>query len=906
MSKKKKIILAAFLLFLVSSGFAWYNDPGNDSCLTAYSDKEVYHLSPGQEEIWVVYKLQNACGSALTVDTSTYVSNSVQADFDIQQVRKNDTDQNWLTESETLAVSGKGDATMLKPSATAKGKIDGITLPEGTSYLDMIIQVPRTGKKEEFTLVVQDQLSPSNKTVLDPWWDEVAPPDFNMLLYYPFSAGDAADIDHNWSGDSNQTSITGGYLTSPNTNVNLRTRVNKALYYAEDFNFFIRLYWANESAGIYSWLCAQSEEDDPNTGYYNNMHTNNNWLVNNDETNGTIISDMAPTLDAGNWYDFNLSRSPDGYYFAYFQGALSGSGANPDMDFNNCPHFVLRLEGAETRIDEIMIYHDTGIQPPAPASGDVRIHEPDYNASFVDQNVHIQFDINVTGNCDVNIKHSYAGVDDNVIATGTYLGDVNHSVYAILPANYDHNLFIDTNCGSSDANFTIDTVAPTFALDFNYSSLGFVNDANTVSLKMRCNDNLSKDIYYYLTVNGVAELDNNYTADSNQTVGLEKSVSNYSAVLLCEDAAGNQVTDANTFEVYIREFLLINETSGGVFDLDDINGLIAYSPDNNLTYDFKNLGDNNILFVWDADDTIRFELTYNDGSTIDTRNRIFDLSVLDLNIIRVCVPEFFPTFYTHYLLSSQRRKVALKNPYRDCYITGGYTRYAYGTSYINQVALINQQYELTAWDSNNAVITLGLIDGTVESNINVDALEYSIRDYTIDVEGEDIAVSKSYANTLQFNYYNVDRDSVSTTIVLHDESKQLWTHTNTLSPNEFTVYFDHTTVDINGDLLRIVVTTTNSEGDTESFTKYFTLSGWSGELSPELAIILAFIFVVFALTFVAYKFAMGWFGIIACMVGIALLTAAPPVWYIIFAQATLAIIIVYIILIYRSETVRVS
>jgi hypothetical protein len=47
----KRILLSLILLLLLASGTqAWYNDIGNDSCLTLYSDKENYQFVLGEPQ----------------------------------------------------------------------------------------------------------------------------------------------------------------------------------------------------------------------------------------------------------------------------------------------------------------------------------------------------------------------------------------------------------------------------------------------------------------------------------------------------------------------------------------------------------------------------------------------------------------------------------------------------------------------------------------------------------------------------------------------------------------------------------------------------------------------------------------------------------------------------------------
>ena len=333
--------------------------------------------------------------------------------------------------------------------------------------------------------------------------------------------------------------------------------------------------------------------------------------------------------------------------------------------------------------------------------------------------------------------------------------------------------------------------------------------------------------------------------------------------------------------------------------------MVAYSPDKNQTYDFKAENDINILYISGTDDRIRFEITYDDGETIDVRTRNFSLSVLDLNIINVCVPPFYPTFYDHFLLSSTQKSVALHNPYRDCYIIADKARFTYETSFVSSISLIEQEYNLFIWDGNITTV-LGTIDGAIESTINIDAIQTASSEFDLIISNDGIHISKTATDNIQIYYKNMKENNSLITFTIYDDTGSIFSFTETGNPNEISVNFNYATIDVSGDMLRLVVEKTLIDGSKESFTQYFTLEGAYGIISSEFAIIAAFILIIFSLTMVGYRFAMGWFGIIACIIAIGILTMATPTWYIVLGQAVTVIVIIFIILIYRSETAAIS
>ncbi len=896
---KKKSLLALFLILLCTPVLSWYNDAGNDSCLVAYSDQEVYTLSPGQTQFGVTYRIENNCGETINATTATYFDDKIQKDASVESIRTNSLDVNWGVLSSSVSKSELAVAPSYKAGYTAKGKASGVTLPKGTSYLRTIMKVPLTGKQEEFTLTLVNPLDLSQKTILDPWYNErgLFPFDYNVLFYEPFNSGNE---DANWSGDNASFDDASGYLehTGGGAHDGLYIAIDK--FSDSDLNIFYRTYMQNATNNLMqSWFGGTTAANDPNDGYFSKVDPNNNYNFKDDAAATDILS-ASPTFDEGLWYDINISRSADGAWFAYSNGSLIDSNTTTGLDYNAIPYLSLTSQVVGSRFDEIVVYRQT-------TTSTTTIFEPTANGVYADSNVHIKYNLNTAGSCEATITDTYPGTDANVLFTGTVTGDANNSIYRNLFAGFNHRIRVDADCVAiwADVNVSVDNNAPVLTLDLNYTTTGFVTDANAATLNLKCTDDLGTNIRYFLSANEITQLDNNYTNGSNQQAEIVRGSTAFSTLATCTDEAGNSVSDANVFVVYLREFLLIDEVNGGVLDLADVNGLIAYSPDQNQTYDFKEEGDVNIFYLSGTDDRIRFEITYDDGETIDVRTRNFSMSVLDLNVLRVCVPPFYPVFYDHFLLSSTQKSVALHNPYRDCYIIADRARFTFETSYISGISLIEQEYNLYIWDGNITTV-LGTIDGAIESTINIDAIQTASSEFDLIISNDGIHISKTATDNIQIYYKNLKENNSLVTFTIYDDLGQIWTYTETSNPDEVTINFNYATIDITGDMLRLVVEKTLIDGSKETFTQYFTLDGAFGIISSEFAIIAAFVLIIFSLTLVGYRFAMGWFGIIACIIAIGILTMATPTWYIVLGQAVSVIVIIFIVLIYRSETAAIS
>jgi hypothetical protein len=552
----------------------------------------------------------------------------------------------------------------------------------------------------------------------------------------------------------------------------------------------------------------------------------------------------------------------------------------------------------------------------------VTFFKPTEDAYYNTRDLNIVF--NITGSCavyDVNIIEEITGHADADINVGfTLPKDVNYSrVHTLRDLEGDHKINVQLDCATTtqkeaDVNVALDLNAPTIVgYGFDVNKLGF-QDGVDANVYLQCQDSFSGTLTYHLVLNDTNRIDGDFANNSKQVQGVivDRSVNDLN--VWCEDVAGNYATDSNSESLYLINFVLINEETGAHFNLDDINGLVMVAPDKNHSYNFKTTGQNQVSYLSTTQDTLRLEMLYQDADTglQETRIRYFGTGVVDTNYMRICVVDRYPmpkpTFFQHFLLSSRERKATIRNPFINCYVTADNTKFAYETNYIILVELIQKQYELTVWNNDGAQITLGLIDGSVESTINIDALEYGITEYNLSVTDDFLGISKpaGYTDTIKIYYHNPLENNKRIDLTIYDGTAPIWTYTETANPNDVNLLFDYATLSINNDMLKIEVERTLLNDSKETTTQYFTLAGATGILSPELAVIIAFIIVVFSLTFVAYRFAMGWFGIIACMIGIAILTMATPVWYVVFSQATLAIIIIYIVLIYRSETAAVT
>lgn len=470
MNKKTAMAIIALITLMLPTATAWYNDEGNDSCLVAYADQQTYYLSPGQDQFGITYKIENNCGTDITADITTNVDEKLIIDgLDIIETQKTTDFLEWTTLQEIETT--KDDDKLIELTAT--GKIAATTIPKGTSYLHTIMKVPRTGKKEEFTLLIQDILAPETKTILDPWWDEVTPPDYNMIFYEPFNSGD----DANWTEDGAGTWITtSGYAEQSGGSGN---GMWKAVEYTlTDFNYYFRFGFNNAGDYVRQWICGQATGIDPNTGYLFEYEDSTPTVKLYDDADAnTIISDTT-NLAPSTWYDVNINRAENGLIFLYINGALQGT-PTANMNYTHCTHtsFTAEASGAWARRDEIMIYN---IQDLNTIDANFTHTEPvelDTNtlSTTVDFNQHIDGtgDINTTtprefywleGDVNVGTK------DTNLSRAYTATGDYNVCLRAYAPL--ESGTIIGTSCS------IITITQKQMGIDFTWATSGRVYYSN--------------------------------------------------------------------------------------------------------------------------------------------------------------------------------------------------------------------------------------------------------------------------------------------------------------------------------------------------------------------------------------------------------------------------------------------
>jgi hypothetical protein len=381
--------------------------------------------------------------------------------------------------------------------------------------------------------------------------------------------------------------------------------------------------------------------------------------------------------------------------------------------------------------------------------------------------------------------------------------------------------------------------------------------------------------------------------------------------MICRDNYGNEATQS--FDtIYALTFRLINEDNGNTLTWADLNTNLkiarVYTPDGNFSYDFNSAGTSTINF-FSPNNKLYFEFGYKD--TLETKiNRQIDFSIIPDNNIGICVP-YFQTFYQQRFVANTAREMILQNNVSGCYVAASTLDYVYDTGYALTTYTIPKPYYLYIW-VNGVKTFLALIDGSVATQYNLDAIAFSRTEFDITV-GEDIVAFQPLINTVTglydtntiiIYYKSYTQDNAQTSLTIKNDSNTIWDYIETDSPNELQVNFYWGGLGLtNEDVLELIITTIDSSGESITKSYYFTTQGtyYPNEGANSWVVIVAVLFFLFGITLVAATRAFGIFGIIICIVSIAITAMASGAWWISLTQGVFLLCLIYIFMMGKTQ-----
>lgn len=566
-------------------------------------------------------------------------------------------------------------------------------------------------------------------------------------------------------------------------------------------------------------------------------------------------------------------------------------------------------------LNETVNNHDTTINLSAFIS-QPGIYDIDYSGFFT-QNVtnftrNITFTLNYT--CS-NLSDIVFRLDDTINKT---LPTICDETFRTVQDNYTHStesefntsfLFNTTfrpdlnNATSGYGIWFSDLTNPTL---FNVSFVFAVDFVNPqANLTMGCNDTLITNLNYTLIFNNVTLFNSNLsngTTHVNTTTDLVNGLNN--ATYTCADPFGSNSEDIQQ-NLEIRTLLLLDELENIGFDVTNLSSVIVYLDDNRTKFDFKTDNDNNISFIATEDVKLRFEFISEAGTIII---RYVDTQLLE-DDIRVCVNKDDVTHFEQIILSTTSRAVIMESVFADCIVAADFTRFAFEDVLALKAFTIQNLYKLFVFDDDGNQILLASVDGSIQTFINLDTIEFAQRDVTSNLVGDSLTVEKASNTSVNIFYKNIDENNaiILVEIIKLDTNSLVFTANNTdfVDINNFTFIFDWSTIsNVNETtMFEIEVSGTRTDGKAFSISQFFNGLGVSGVMAAALAAILAIGLLIFGLASGFSSQSFSWLGLLICTAALVILTIAVSEWYIIFLQGItiLSMVFIFIVMLGKNQ-----
>jgi hypothetical protein len=753
--------------------------------------------------------------------------------------------------------------------------------------------------------------------------------DTNLINYYKFDEASGVLVD--WVGyDNNGTNTNITYSTTGIINTAYTYGATSKTVLANTTNLSgienTLAFWINPSnAGtqrdIFYWAQALNES----RAYVDNTNTLK-WNV---YTAGSYVAQLScGTINAGTWYFITLTAKNNEFicYVNGSQRAIDTSGNTPTTTYtsatiglNALPNYYTGIIDEWSIWDKVLttdinaLYNDgNGLAYPFTSPS---IITADFNTDF-----------NVTSNTlslisNSSIDVNYTIVDWNWTIDGSTSNivnpDANETTFTPVTQNLDYNICLAVG-GQQDSNtankiydtacqslVAWDTIAPTIDVNININQ-GFVTNYD-VNYSMQCFDN-GTPITYWIIKNDTNTLYLSDDANASIKTGTLTLTPTSTTHLefICIDSEANQAT-YTTDDFYLLTFRLLNEETGVPLVAADFNStsrmfikkIVAFDIDGNYSYDFNATSTTQKNFLGYTTN-LWFEITYNNAGTDTKIDRKIDFSLIPDTNIGICIPPLQEFYEQKFYSVSAYKEVYLYQPNAKCYVLAG------GTDYIGGLT----GNEITTWTINrpyqsylivNGIKTfLALINGAVANQYNLDAIAFNQQAVQISIGADTLAFTPGIAdsNTINIYFNSFKQDYTTTTLSIYNADTLLYTLTEDTNANEFLLvwlYSPYGLTDQN--MLKIVVVGTNADGDT-TLTEYFNILGdeFLGDKDPSFIAIIAILFFLFGITMMSIGKTFGWFGMIVCIVSMAITLMAVQTYWLIMIEGGLFICFLFILL----------
>lgn len=643
------------------------------------------------------------------------------------------------------------------------------------------------------------------------------------------------------------------------------------------------------------------------------------------------IDVLTRTASMNDWFTVKMKRKASNFVFD-INFLVNGSVVSQTVDQNlnsNSIQFFLRYESAGPGVgNSQIIFDDFNITNAGTGSAFATYSNyATYSGDFYVRDLNYSIEYLCSTGLDANVQRAINDVNDSLY-TGlncnnslhSFSDDYTHSVeglfnikFYISDSNNNTSLF-------SDVNFISDLINPTVDLNNSNTGTGFSATPGTVNLNLTCNDTISPVLDYNVLHDSNNVFSGTFNDGNTQVIPVAASFAGDNFIGICTDLVGNTASDVNSFDAFVNCFNLVDEQLGTpltTIDVNEFGDLIATSYLTSDVFNFKSPLATSVCFTSTSSDTIRFDMNYSDGTQLF---REFNQEILlnyDQNI-PVCIAEL-QSFFEQDFTSARNTPVVLKQQISQCYNTADYTKYAEGDALSLRAFTVVGPYYMETFDTDGNKVVLSQINGGAPSGIQIDVLKFKLDQVPIQTVDDYLGVSllllgnATDSNTLKFFYLNYKEDNIRVNINITDDNGSVFDYNEVTSPNSFVFYFDHTLVPIDGNFLTVTLTKTKDDGTTDIETKIISLQGtiqaaqgvFGGE-AAGIAAIFAIVIFLFGFTMVGAKYALGWVGVIVSIISLIVLTLASQAWYIIWLQAIILIIAIYLAIAYKDQHAAVS
>ena len=522
---------------------------------------------------------------------------------------------------------------------------------------------------------------------------------------------------------------------------------------------------------------------------------------------------------------------------------------------------------------------------------------------------------------DQSIDYTGTGINDwNWFVNGTKESDLQDFTYS-TSQNQDLNvcLFVSTTSGSSDSTCesitALDSVYSTIDANVTFSK-GF-GESQDLNYNMTCYDNSTPINYLiqWLDVNGsTIELYNSDDANATLISDTYNFGNNNGRVrFTCTDQSDN-ATSYTSIYAYGVNLYFVNEKDGSLItssDIDDLNIVKVETIDGLYFYDFKTEGTQSVGFTSDAD-TLVFEFQYKDA--LDTIiKREINFSFIDDTNIPICLAPFEQLYVQRFISSRNDTEVIVYNDQSACYNLVSKTQYIFETTNGVQGYTIAKPYSLSTINDAGETTLLSYLDGDSSLQHNLDAIVFSQETFIASI-GEDSVAYKCLMNnvtdacdlnTMIIYFKAKDTNNQLVNFSIYLDGTQLYNYTEFATPDEFNInwFYGDAAGLTDQNVLRLQVEIVDADGETRRFSSYFDINGYKRANSTHqiLGFVLGVMVILFGLTLVKSQEALGWFGIIVCIIGLAITSVAVATWWVTLLQAAMVVIIIYIFFITKGS-----